>query len=292
MKLTVGFSTRDDRMAWMTANLLMEQHGDLIDELLIIDNSPDGSEYAAQLEKMVRDWPRVRYVRVIGPESSCLYKDKLFRESRGDWTLCVDSHVWFKPEALAALRAHAERDRDSRDLLMGPCMETWQRVHGTNQMIYADEPYSLPSDAKVHQGVVCRGGAVGVWVLDPRAEGDEPFEIMQQGTGAFCMRTAAWPGFHPGFIGHGGNETYLMELVRQRGGRVMCLPQLRWVHCFMRSKADIPYRVDWTHRVRNYLVGFRAIGREDLYLAASEHFQTICPRSYQTVARALEKERR
>ena len=57
----------------------------------------------------------------------------------------------------------------------------------------------------------------------------EPFEIPMHGLGLFACRKEAWPGFNPRLSGFGGEEGYLHQKIRNRGGRVYCMPFLRWM---------------------------------------------------------------
>jgi hypothetical protein len=101
----------------------------------------------------------------------------------------------------------------------------------------------------------------GAWHLDERGvDPDAPaFEIPMQGMGLFACRRAAWPGLNPDFRGFGGEEGYIHEKFRQRGGKTLCLPFLRWVHRFKRPMG-LPYTNTWEDRVRNYTIGFRELG--------------------------------
>jgi hypothetical protein len=101
----------------------------------------------------------------------------------------------------------------------------------------------------------------GTWAKDPAGFDPDapPFDIPMQGLGLFACRAAAWPGFNPLFRGFGGEEGYIHEKFRQRGGRTLCLPFLRWVHRFGRP-AGVPYRNKWEDRFRNYLIGFDELG--------------------------------
>ena len=116
----------------------------------------------------------------------------------------------------------------------------------------------------------------GVWSVDRRGlepEG-EPFEIPMQGMGVFSCRTAVWPGFNPAFRGFGGEEGYIHEKVRQRGGRCLCLPWLRWVHRFGRTSGP-PYPLAIEDKLRNYLIGFTELGLD--LEPALEHFAAFLP---------------
>lgn len=289
--LSVGFSMSHDPGAWWTLNLLMALYSEIIDEFIIVDNSPDGSEISGEFEGHVRkNHPEARYIRDKGPPSSCLYKDRIFREATSDVVVCMDAHVFLDPGALPAVIRYFTEHPESRDLLMGPICSAASKVVATNQMLYESEGYPIPRDARVRHGIVCRGGQLGVWVTDSRGldTGGEPFEIQQNGTGFFAMRREAWPGFHPSFYGFGGNETYLMERVRQNGGKVLCHPACRWTHnfCDAHGRGYKPLALD---KVRNYLVSGRLLGRDDHYRAALEHFGGIYPEATKEAVRAADE---
>ena len=101
----------------------------------------------------------------------------------------------------------------------------------------------------------------GQWGHDPRIDDPEcePFEIPMQGLGLFACRRDAWPGLNPRLRGFGAEEGYLHEKVRQRGGRVLCHPQLGWLHRFSRP-AGPSYPNIWEDRVRNYHIAWSEIG--------------------------------
>ncbi len=93
-----------------------------------------------------------------------------------------------------------------------------------------------------------------------------------QGLGVFGCRRAVWPGFNPRFRGFGGEEGYIHEKFRQKGGRTLCLPFLRWMHRFSRPMG-VPYVNRWEDRVRNYMIGFRELGLPTAGL--EQHFQEL-----------------
>jgi len=114
----------------------------------------------------------------------------------------------------------------------------------------------------------------GTWDVNPAgADPDQPpFEIPMQGLGLFACRREAWPGFNPAFRGFGGEEGYIHEKFRRRGGRALCLPFLRWMHRFNRPLGT-PYANQWEDRVRNYLIGFRELGWDTAPVV--DHFKTF-----------------
>jgi hypothetical protein len=79
------------------------------------------------------------------------------------------------------------------------------------------------------------------------------------GPGRVCLPQGAWPGLNPRLRGFGGEEGYLQEKFRQRGGRVLCHPQLGWLHRFPRP-AGVSYPNIWEDRVRNYYIAWSEIG--------------------------------
>ena len=117
-------------------------------------------------------------------------------------------------------------------------------------------------------------GMYGRWGSDERAENpDGPaFEIPMQGLGLFACRKDAWVGFNPRFRGFGGEEGYLHEKFRQRGGKALCLPFLRWLHRFSRP-GGVPYPINWHDRIFNYLIGCHELGldSEPLRVHFTEH---------------------
>jgi hypothetical protein len=101
----------------------------------------------------------------------------------------------------------------------------------------------------------------GTWSEDPRGGdlSEETFEIPMHGLGLFACRRTAWAGFNPEFRGFGGEEGYIHEKMRRCGGRILCLPFLRWVHRFERP-LGLPYVNRWEDRIRNYFLGFMELG--------------------------------
>src|SRR4029077_15617742 len=75
----------------------------------------------------------------------------------------------------------------------------------------------------------------------------------------FACRRDRWPGFHPHLRGFGGEEGYVHEKFRQRGGRTVCVPEAGWVHRFARP-TGLPYQTTWDDRIRNYLIGWHEVG--------------------------------
>ncbi len=243
-RLTVGMATYDDYDGvYFTIQSIRINNPELESalEFVVIDNNPGGpgSDALSQLGKSVDGY---RYVP-RNEWSGTAIRNAVFEEASSPSVLCVDSHVLIVPGALSKLISFLECDPDSRDLIQGPLIYDDLRARST------------------HMEPRWRAGMFGTWANDPR--GDDPaapgFDISMQGLGLFACRRAAWPGFNPKFRGFGGEEGYIHEKIRQRGGRTLCLPFLRWIHRFGRP-LGAPYVNRWEDRMRNYLIGFTELG--------------------------------
>lgn len=243
-RLSVGMATFDDfDGVYFTIQSIRLHHPEIASDLeyVVIDNNPTGvcSEALSRLAKSIDG---CRYVP-RGAWNGTAIKNAVFEEASSPFVLCVDSHVLIAPGGLAKLIAHFEADPDTSDLLQGPMM------------------YDDLGHVSTHLEPQWRGGMYGTWATDPRGVDSSapPFEIPMQGMGLFACRREAWPGFNPRFRGFGAEEGYIHEKVRQRGGRTLCLPYLRWLHRFPRP-FGVPYVNRWEDRIRNYFIGFGELG--------------------------------
>ena len=253
MKLTVAMSTyRDFDGVYFTIQAL-RLYQDMTDvEILVIDNH--GCEAT---RRFVERTGVARYILALEAVGTAAPRNIFFREAQGDAVLSLDSHVLLAPGALARLKLFYDEHPDCLDLLQGPLVE--------------DGLVSLAT----HLDPVWRDGMWGVWAHSPPAGeelGDEPFDIPMQGVGLFSCRTRAWPGFHPGFRGWGGEEGYIHEKFRQLGRRCLCLPWLRWLHRFDRP-AGVPYPLRLGDRITNYVAGHRELGLDEGVVL--EHFRAL-----------------
>ena len=146
-------------------------------------------------------------------------------------------HVIIVPGALSKLIDYFEAHPDSRDLLQGPMLYDLRKI-------------------ATHMEPQWRGGMYGTWAEDVR--GADPlasdFEIPLHGCGLFACGREAWPAFNRMFRGFGGEEGYIHEKIRQRGGRTL----------------GLRYPNRWEDRVRNYMIGFTELGLDTAEMKA--HF--------------------
>lgn len=266
VKVSVGIATYDDfDGAFFTVESLRLHHREVIDqaEIIILDNHPGGieSEALASLAKRPSSGANIRYLPFDGVRSTAV-REVLFHAAVGEIVLILDTHVLLAPGAVQALVDFFDDPSHARDMAHGPLMS-----------------YDAVKMIATHMDPVFRAGMYGTWGVDDRGQDPdgEPFEITLSGLGLFAMRRDAWPGLNPRFHGFGGEEGYLHEKVRQAGGRVFCLPKLRWIHRFERPRG-VPYRNKWDDRIHNYFVGWAEIG----YPASDvdEHFAEVLREAY------------
>ncbi|MGI9524882.1 MAG: hypothetical protein ACR2PG_24900, partial [Hyphomicrobiaceae bacterium] len=176
------------------------------------------------------------------------------------------------PGALKKLLTYIDRNPGSCDLLQGPIV--WNEL----------------DKVSTHWSPEWADGMYGKWDLDQRGNDLDglPFDIPLMGCGLFACRRDIWPGFNSAFRGFGGEEGYIHEKFRQRGGRTLCLPFLRWLHRFERPMG-VPYTIEWADRIRNYMIGHHELGLPMEEMKA--HFEEFLGEEFVTsVIRRVEEE--
>jgi glycosyltransferase involved in cell wall biosynthesis len=244
-RFTIGMPTFDDYDGvYFTIQSLRMFHADFCAqaEIVVVDNNPHGAS-APALRDLGNHVPAFRYIEAGGETGSALAKQRVFDEARGEFVVCMDCHILIVPGALDRLASYFGANPQTQDLLQGPLL--------------LDDNKTI----QTHFDPVWSGGMYGTWGVDPRGNDPDgpPFDIPMQGMGLFACRRAAWPDFNPQFRGFGGEEFYIHEKFRQRGGRTICLPFLRWMHRFNRP-LGVPYRNVWEDRIWNYVTGFTELG--------------------------------
>jgi hypothetical protein len=242
-KLTIGMATYDDfDGAYFSIQAIRMYHPEVLEEVefVVIDNHPDGPA-SASLKALENPIPNYRYVPMNENVGTALSRERIFEEAAGDYVLCIDSHVFVAAGAIRKLLDYYAANPGTKDLLHGPILNDSLGFVST------------------HYGLNWRHGFYGTWETGEAGANPDapPFEIAATGLGLFSCRRAVWPGFHSKFRGFGGEEGYIHEKFRRAGGRVLCLPFLRWLHRYQRP-LGAPYPNLWEvsccrfrrHRVR------------------------------------------
>ncbi|WP_167768671.1 glycosyltransferase [Nocardia sp. CS682] len=255
-------ATRDDYDGvYFTVTALSLYHREVADriELLVIDNDEEPGPVSEALRSLATSVDGLRYLSAPELRGPAAVKDRLFREARGEWVLCIDCHVLLEPGALARLLDFIDAHPDCDDLLHGPLID--------RDMIRL----ASHSDPVWAEGMFGRFSVV----TDPRAADLDgaPFEIGMHGMGLFACRKATWLGFNPRFTGHGGEEGYLHAKYRAAGRRVLCLPFLRWTHRFDRPDRPSAPHSRW-ERFRNHMIGWEELGLPTEAVVA--HYRQRC----------------
>lgn len=244
--LTVGMATYEDYDGvYFSVQALRLYHPEVMDqvEILVIDNCPDG-KHGKEVKKFMEDnVPNGRYIPFTEYES-CFVKGQVFEQARSDYVLCIDCHVMLAPGSLKQLISYYTAFPNTKDLIQGP-------------LIHEDLiGYST------HLNMEWQNQAYGHWATDENLlKSGEAFEIPAMGCGIFSCKKEHWPGFHPLLRGFGGEEFYLHEKFRQRGGRALCLPFLKWLHRFGRPEG-VKYLIDMHCKARNFMIGWMELYKD------------------------------
>ena len=266
---------------------------------LVVDNAPERCPRTEAIARAVGG----RYVHRPDLTGTSKPRDAVFHYAQTPWVMCVDSHVVFETvdvgrgprvSAVELLLEWIGKNPTSRDMIQGPLVADdglqafshWTRpakpgLWGEWDAAYRDamgNMFALRFEAgHAVQCDVMTGAEVGRvaqppnwnpaqngWERLPAAGAS--FEIPMLGLGCWAMRKDAWPGFNPLFSGFGGEEGYIHEAVRRRGGKTILLPALRWRHKFRDvggfDRNPVPYPLKLRDHVRNLLIGHRELGIE------------------------------
>lgn len=239
--ITIGMAThRDFDGAYFTLQALRLFHDLSGVELLVVDNAPDSPE-SDSLRNAMGWMSNARYVAAPEVTGTAAPRNRVFDEARGEWVMCIDSHVFLAPGAIEWWKVWIEKNPQSKDLIQGPLMDDSMRVFAT----HFDDRWG--------------GEMWGKWAYDTRYESGEPFEIPAMGLGLFACRKDSWLRFNDEFRGFGGEEHYIHEKYRQAGRTTWCLPGLKWLHRFQRPHG-VHYPLTRFDKVRNYVIGHRELG--------------------------------
>ena len=233
--LTIGMPTyKDFDGVYFTIQALKMYHNVENVEILVVDTDEDKSEHMVNLCNNTKTKYFHKPKAANTPSEG---KNGVFEHATGEYVLCIDCHVLLENGVIEKLKNYLIEHKPEKDLLQGP-------------LVYDDL-----ENISTHFKPEWRGHMYGTWDTDPKVFENKPFDIPMQGMGLFCMKKSNWVGFNNNFYGFGGEEGYIQEKVRQKGGKTLCLPFLRWVHRFGRPNG-VPYKLSIIDRIVNYLIGW------------------------------------
>lgn len=233
MRWTIGMPSYNnpDEVYFTIQSLRL--HHDLSDcEIVVIDNY--GSDV---IERFCREKGAglVRYDRYTEKRGVSPAKNRIFEIARGEFVMCMDSHVLIKAGAL-------DITPPGDDLVQGPCLfNDWSG-------------YSCEWVPKWINYMW------GTWTNKIDHLPEKPFEIWAIGAGFFCCRRDSWLGFNRNFRGFGGETGYIQEKYRRAGRKVWCDPTKIWVHYFCNVGKKTRFFISLSERARNYIIGFEELG--------------------------------
>lgn len=229
-------------------------------EVIVIDNNPDSSHGQAT-KNFVSGIKNCRYIPFTDKVSTAS-RNEIFNQANGKYCISIDCHVFLMPNAIDHLLRYYMMNPDCKNIVQGP-------------LVYDDL-----NNMSTHFYPQWRSSMYGTWETDHEAlKIGEPFEIPMQGLGMFSCETKNWPGFNSLFKGFGGEEGYIHEKFRQRGGKAICLPKAGWVHRFARPDGA-RYPLILEDRIWNYFVGWLELTQDpehEVIKGAYEHFKDKIP---------------
>lgn len=249
---TLGMATYDDYDGvYFTTQAARLYHED-ITEIVIIDNNPN-SEYGKACKGLLNWQSKECPIKYIPFEQkvSTSVRGEVFNHASNEHVIVCDSHVLFSKNAVKSLKDFYLNDHKPYDFIQGP-------------MLYDNiVSYSTHLEPK------WRDNFYGIW--DTKKTDEKYFEIPAMGLGSFSCKKSEWLGFHRLLKGFGGEEFYIHEKFRKKGGRCICLQDFKWIHRFNRP-SGIPFKNILEDRVYNYFITRFDLG--DGYKDVVEHFSS------------------
>jgi len=262
--LTIGMATYDDYDGVYFSLQALRMYHEVCNtdqvEFLVIDNNPKG-KHAEPVKSFVNSWARGRYIPYEEKKSTAV-RNEIFKQAKGKYTISMDCHVLFQKGAIESLLKYYEQNPDCKNIVQGP-------------LLYDDLRNESTSFSPVWNHSM-----YGTWHTDhENLKKGEPFEILMHGLGVFSCETKNWVGFNQHFKGFGGEEGYIHEKFRTRGGKAICIPQLKWVHRFGRPEG-VKYPLVLEDRIWNYFVGWLELTcnpEHEMIKGAYNHFKDKIP---------------
>jgi len=237
-KLTIGLATHNDYDGLYFTIMALKLYHPIVQtekvEFVVIDNDPK-SKIAESVKKLVKS-VKGKYIP-IEDKTSTTVKWMIPEYAEGEYILIIDSHVLLAPGAIEKLLQYYEQNLDTKNLIQGP-------------LLY-DDFHTISTSFKPGWS----SHMYGKWGYDEEYKLGEPFEIPMTGAGLFSFKREHFPDLNKDFRGFGCEEWYIHEKFRRNGGKVICIPQLEWMHRFEKPHG-ITYPLSLEDKIWNYYLGW------------------------------------
>jgi len=238
-KLTIGIPTHNDYDGlYFTIMSLKLYHSFLRTdqvEFVVIDNDPDNKKIAESIQKLVRS-VNGKYIP-IREKTSTTVKWLIPDYAEGEYILIIDSHIMIEPGGIDALMSYYEENPNTKNLIQGPLLyDDFKTISTSFKPGWSSHMY-------------------GKWHYNEEYELGKPFEIGMTGAGLFSFKREHFPQMNQDFKGFGCEEWYIHEKFRQNGGKVISIPQLKWMHRFAKPHG-ITYPLTLDDKIWNYYIGW------------------------------------
>jgi len=244
-KLTIGIATHNDYDGLYFTIMALKLYHPLVQtdevEFVVIDNDPD-SAIADDVQKLVKA-VKGKYIP-MRDKTSTTVKWLIPEYAEGEYVLIVDSHVLVEPGGIDRLMQYFDEHTDCKDLIQGPLLyDNFNTVSTSFKPGWSGHMY-------------------GQWHTDEEYKLGVPFEIRMNGAGLFAFKRSNFPVLNKDFRGFGCEEWYIHEKFRRNGGKVMSIPQLKWMHRFAKPHG-ITYPLTLEDKIWNYYIGWLELYEKD-----------------------------
>jgi hypothetical protein len=236
---TVGMCTYDDYDGvYFTVQSLQLYHP-LVTEIIIVDNNPL-SKHSELCKQLAETSHKIKYY-TYDKKTSTTVKGEIFKYASNDIVVVCDCHILFPLKSFEALKDFYDNYHKPFDLVQGPLLlDDLKNENNCLKPGWGSHFYGIWDNIKISKSYD---------------------EIQAQGMGVFSCKKNEWLGFNELFKGFGGEEYYIHDKYRKKGGRCICVKNFKWLHRFGRPYG-IPFKNTYEDRFNNYVAGKIELGEK------------------------------
>ncbi len=229
---TVGMATFDDYDGVFFTVQALRLYHPLVTEIIIVDNNPE-SKHGKLCEKLSKVDSKIKY-KTYTEKKSSFVKGEVFKHASNEIVVVCDCHILFPLCSFVALKDFYDNHHQPYDFIQGP-------------LLY-DDLKTISTHLRKEWGTQFHGKWDKIDIKETYAE------IPAQGMGVFSCKKDEWLEFNPKFKGFGGEEYYIHDKYRSKGGRCICVKDFKWHHRFGRPNG-VPFPNVFEERLANYIIG-------------------------------------